>query len=46
MAPLALVFLEKSERGECRAVKEISKSNTKTVGYKRELMAMGILAKM
>ena len=42
------VSLERSERGEYRAVKEISKdrSSKVKVDYKRELMAMAILAKV
>ena len=42
------VFLEKSERGDSRAVKEIAKDkNSATrIDYKRELMAMAILAKV
>ena len=42
------VFLERSEEGEWRAVKEIAKDkNSKvTIDYRRELMAMAVLAKV
>ena len=42
------VSLERSERGEYRAVKEISKDRSSRVkiDYRRELMAMAILAKV
>ena len=42
------VFLERSEEGEHRAVKEIAKDKNSriTVDYKRELMAMAILGKV
>ena len=42
------VFLERSERGEYRAVKEIARDRNSTVriDYRRELMAMAILAKV
>ena len=42
------VFLEKSEKGEHRAVKEIAKDKNSrvTIDDKRELMAMAILAKV
>ena len=39
------VFLEESERGEHRAVKDITKDNSR-IDYKRELMALTILAKV
>ena len=39
------VFLEKSEKGERRAVKEVSKDDSR-IDYKRELVAMTILAKV
>ena len=39
------VFLERSERGEHRAVKEIAKEKNR-IDYKRELMAMAMLAKV
>ena len=38
------VFLETSKEGECRAVKEIAKDKHSKIDYKRELMAMAILA--
>ena len=42
------VFLEKSERGEHRAVKEIAKDRNGAlrIDYRRELMAMAILVKV
>ena len=42
------VFLERSERGEDRAVKEIAKRKDARmkIDYRRELMAMAILAKV
>ena len=42
------VFLERSERGERRAVKEIAKDkNSRTaINYRRELAAMVVLAKV
>ena len=42
------VFLERSKKGECRAVKDIMKDkNTRIIiDYRRELMAMAILAKV
>ena len=42
------VFLERSEKGELRAVKDIAKDkNSKIkINYQRELMAMAILAKV
>ena len=42
------VFLEKSGKGEYRAVKEIAKNKNRRVviDYRRELMAMAILAKV
>ena len=39
------VFLEKSEKGEQRAVKEIEKDDSR-IDYRRELVAMTILAKV
>ena len=42
------VFLERSEKGEYRAVKEIAKDKNSTIkiDYKRELTAMAILTKV
>ena len=40
------VFLERSERGEYRAVKEIAKDKDSKINYRRELAAMAILAKV
>ena len=42
------VFLERSEKGEPRAVKDIAKDkNSKIkINYKRELMAMAVLARV
>ena len=42
------VFLERSEKGEHRAVKEIAKDGNSaiTIDYRRELMAMASLAKV
>ena len=42
------VFLERSERGEYRAVKEIAKDKGSRIkiDYRRELMAMAILGKV
>ena len=42
------VFLETSENGELRAVKDIAKNKNSTIviDYRRELMAMAILAKV
>lgn len=42
------VFLERSEEGELRAVKDIAKDmNTRIkIDYRRELMAMAVLAKV
>ena len=42
------MFLERSGKGECRAVKEITKDKNSTVkiDYRRELMAMAIFAKV
>lgn len=42
------VFLERSDKGESRAVKVIAKdaNRTKKIDYRRELMAMAILAKV
>ena len=42
------VFLERSEKGEYRAVKEIAKDKNSTIkiDYRRELMAMAILEKV
>ena len=41
-----MVFLEESERGEQRAVRRIAKDSRIIIDYKRELMAMAILAKV
>ena len=42
------VFLERSEKGERRAVKEIAKDKNSriVIDFRRELMAMAILAKV
>ena len=40
-----IVFLERSAGGEQRAVKEIPKDKSR-IDYKRELMAMAVLAKV
>ena len=40
------VFLERSEKGELRAMKEIAKGRDSQIDYKRELIAMAILAKV
>ena len=40
------VFLEKSEKGDCRAVKDIARYKGSRIDYRRELMAMAILAKV
>ena len=42
------VFLETSERGERRAVKDIAKDKNSRIkiNYRRELMAMAVLAKV
>ena len=41
------VFLERSEKGELRAMKDIAKDmNTIKIDYRRELMAMAVLAKV
>ena len=40
------VFLERSEKGECRAVKVIANDKDSRIDYRRELMAMAILAKV
>ena len=44
------VFLERTKKGECRAVKEVAKvrdgARTVTVDYRAELMAMVTLAKV
>ena len=42
------VFLEKSGKGECRAVKDIAKNKNRriVIDYRRELMAMAILTKV
>ena len=42
------VFLEKSGRGEYRAVKDIAKNKNRriVIDYRRELMAMAILSKV
>ena len=44
------VFLERSQKGECRAVKDVSKerdsARTAKVDYRMELMAMAALAKV
>lgn len=40
------VFLERSEEGENRAVKDIAKNKNINIDYKRELIAMAILLKV
>ena len=42
------VFLERSEKGELRAVKDIAKDMNSRIkiDYRRELMAMAVLAKV
>lgn len=40
------VFLESSEEGGCRAVKEVSKRRDGAVDYRRELIAMAKLARV
>ena len=42
----ATVFLERSEKGEHRAVKVIAKDKSARIDYRRELMAMAMLAKV